>query len=136
MGDETKFDVNLTKNQALVMNALKNADAPLSAYTLLDELRAEGFRAPLQVYRALDKLVEFGMVHRLESLNAFVACSDPRCNDHKTTAFMICDTCGQVNEISDPKLTNQLQNLAQNSDFSVKKSTIELSGSCQDCADS
>lgn len=136
MGDETKFDVKLTKNQAHVMNALKNADAPLSAYTLLDELRTEGFRAPLQVYRALEKLVELGMVHRLESLNAFVACSHPRCIDHKTTAFMICDTCGQVNEILDPKLTNQLQILAQNSDFSVKKSTIELSGSCQDCADS
>lgn len=136
MDDETKFDVKLTKNQAHVMNALKNADAPLSAYTLLDELRAEGFRAPLQVYRALEKLVELGMVHRLESLNAFVACSHPRCSDHKAAAFMICDTCGQVNEISDPKLTDQLQNLAQNSDFSVKKSTIELSGSCQDCADS
>jgi len=56
---------DLTKNQSLVMGALTRADGPLSAYTILDQLRDQGFRAPLQVYRALDKLVEFGMVHRL-----------------------------------------------------------------------
>ncbi|HSO47903.1 MAG TPA: transcriptional repressor, partial [Rhizobiaceae bacterium] len=56
----------LTKNQSLVMGALARSDGPLSAYTILDQLRDNGFRAPLQVYRALEKLVEFGLVHRLE----------------------------------------------------------------------
>ena len=70
---------DLTKNQTLVMGALSQAKGPLSAYTILDELRDDGFRAPLQVYRALEKLVELGLVHRLESLNAFVACQHTSC---------------------------------------------------------
>jgi Fur family transcriptional regulator, zinc uptake regulator len=66
---------NLTKNQALVLDVLSRAEQPMSAYTILDKLRDNGFRAPLQVYRALEKLLDFGLVHRLESLNSFVACS-------------------------------------------------------------
>ncbi|KAG1651456.1 High-affinity zinc uptake system membrane protein ZnuB [Nymphon striatum] len=58
---ETNTPAHLTKNQSLVMGALTNAEGPLSAYTILDQLRDDGFRAPLQVYRALDKLVETGM---------------------------------------------------------------------------
>ena len=65
----------LTKNQSLVFDVLTRAEQPISAYTILDRLREHGFRAPLQVYRALDKLLEAGLVHRLESLNAFVACA-------------------------------------------------------------
>jgi len=73
--DHGRAPSDLTRNQSLVFGALSRAEGPLSAYTILDQLRDDGFRAPLQVYRALDKLVETGMVHRLESLNAFVACS-------------------------------------------------------------
>ena len=60
---------NLTKNQLLVMGALTKSDGSLSAYAILDQLRDHGFRAPLQVYRALEKLVEFNMLHRLKNLN-------------------------------------------------------------------
>lgn len=123
----------LTKNQALVMGALSQSDSPLSAYTILDQLRDDGFRAPLQVYRALDKLVEFGLVHRLESLNAFVACRHPGCDGHQTIAFMICETCGQVNEISDTSLAERLKQLASKAGFALKKSTVELRGICSSC---
>ena len=71
---------DLTRNQGLVLGALNHSEAPLSAYDILDKLRADGLRAPLQVYRALDKLVERGLAHRLESLNAFVACADEHCH--------------------------------------------------------
>ena len=57
----------LTRNQALVLDRLEKAEGPLSAYALLDQLREEGLRAPLQVYRALDGLMQAGHVHRLES---------------------------------------------------------------------
>ncbi len=124
---------DLTKNQSLVMGALSEANAPLSAYTILDRLRDHGFRAPLQVYRALDKLVEFGMVHRLESLNAFVACRHPECDAHEIIAFAICDTCGQVAELSDDSLTRRLKTLAKETGFLSKKTTIELRGICQVC---
>jgi len=126
---------DLTKNQALVFSALETADGPLSAYTILDKLRDDGFRAPLQVYRALDKLVEFGMVHRLESLNAFVACRQPDCESHETIAFTICERCGQVDEINDDKLARQLKSLADRSDFALTKSTVELRGNCRACTE-
>lgn len=123
----------LTKNQALVMGALSSAGGPLSAYTILDRLRDDGLRAPLQVYRALDKLVEFGLVHRLESLNAFVACRHPGCDGHQFTAFMICDDCGSVIEIADNALAGRLKGLAQDADFVLEKSTVELRGLCAGC---
>ncbi|MGB2321810.1 MAG: Fur family transcriptional regulator, partial [Candidatus Puniceispirillaceae bacterium] len=66
----------LTRNQTLVLEALASAGQPLGAYSLLDLLRDQGFKAPLQVYRALDQLISEGLVHRLESLNAWTACCE------------------------------------------------------------
>ena len=124
---------DLTRNQSLVMGALAHADGPLSAYSILDRLRDEGFRAPLQVYRALDKLVEFGMVHRLESLNAFVACRHPEYECHEMIAFTICEACGQVTEISDDTLARRLKTLVREAAFALKTSTVELRGLCRAC---
>lgn len=124
----------LTKNQDLVFSALKGASAPLSAYALLDELRDDGFRAPLQVYRALEKLIEFGIVHRLESLNAFVACSHPDCGVKAVVAFTICDKCKAVTEVVSSSLTEQLKTVAQEIKFDLKSSTIELRGLCENCS--
>ncbi|MGO7302192.1 transcriptional repressor, partial [Rhizobium ruizarguesonis] len=66
-------------------------------------LRDHGFRAPLQLYRALDKLLEYGFVHRLESINSFFACAHPGddCHSHGIFAFAICESCGQVMEFHD-----------------------------------
>ncbi len=135
MDKQASLDVDLTKNQSLVMTALTEAKGPLSAYTILDELRDDGFRAPLQVYRALEKLVEFGLVHRLESLNAFVACQHPSCDGRKeeTILFTICETCGGVQELVKSQLSNATKSLAREIGFSPKKSTIELRGVCSKC---
>lgn len=127
-----EFD-DLTKNQSLVMGTLTRTDGPLSAYSILNQLRDQGLRAPLQVYRALDKLVELGLVHRLESLNAFVACRHPGCDGHETIAFMICERCGQVAEIGDDSLTRQLDGLSKDVKFLLRKTTIELRGVCIEC---
>ncbi|MEO0327290.1 MAG: Fur family transcriptional regulator [Pseudomonadota bacterium] len=135
MSKHPNLAVDLTKNQSLVMNALSDAKGPLSAYTILDVLRDHGFRAPLQVYRALDKLVEFGLVHRLESLNAFVACQHPSCEgeDKETVMFTICETCGNVEELIGENLINAVKELANAINFSLNKSVIELRGRCARC---
>ncbi|PHP67460.1 transcriptional repressor [Zhengella mangrovi] len=124
---------DLTRNQSLVMGALNDAEGPLSAYAILDQLRAEGVRAPLQVYRALEKLLELGMVHRLESLNAFVACRHPACDNHETVAFAICERCGHVSEIADETLAARLKHVAGQAGFRASKSIVELRGLCQAC---
>ena len=66
----------LTKNQSVVLNALKSGDTPMTAYEILglERVRAAGLKAPLTIYRALDKLIKAGLVHRIETINAFVAC--------------------------------------------------------------
>jgi Fur family zinc uptake transcriptional regulator len=123
----------LTRNQAAVYDVLSAADAPMTAYTILERLSSAGFRAPLQVYRALDKLLQHGMVHRLESLNAFVACKHPECDGHAAVAFTICDECGHVAEINDADLAVSLSTMTGGAGFRPKKTTIEIRGACSDC---
>ena len=124
---------DLTKNQSLVYDTLNAADGPLSAYTILDQLREAGFRAPLQVYRALERLQALGLVHRLESLNAFVACSHPSCEEDGTVAFAICETCGRVFEFTDAELKSRLGAWAKTTGFRPQKTTIEMRGICAEC---
>ncbi len=123
----------LTRNQALVLAALNNVKKPLSAYAILDILRGEGLRAPLQVYRALDKLVELGFVHRIESLNAFVACQHIGCDGADNVAFAICSTCGKVDEVQDGQLSNEIRSMSAKTGFALDHSVVELRGTCADC---
>jgi Fur family zinc uptake transcriptional regulator len=125
---------DLTRNQSLVLDTLAQADGPLSAYTILDRLREDGFRAPLQVYRALDKLLGMGLVHRLESLNAFVACAQPHCHGGGMIAFAICKKCGQVDEFSDEVVVERLSGWAGEHGFRPQKTTIEIRGTCAGCS--
>jgi Fur family zinc uptake transcriptional regulator len=124
----------LTKNQLRVLEKLEAATGPLSAYTLLDLLRDQGFRAPLQVYRALDALIDAGFVHRLESMSAFIACSEPHDHNHRMIAFAICDKCGQVSEFSDETVGRQLDAWVGSTGFTAHKAVIEFRGTCAKCA--
>jgi len=123
----------LTKNQALVLEALSRTEGPISAYSLLDRLREHGFRAPLQVYRALEKLIEYGMAHKLESINSFVACAHPHDHRHGLIAFAICDNCGQVDEFADAVVEKRLKGWSNDHSFKLGKTTIEMRGTCGNC---
>ena len=128
-----------------IMGALNEASRPLSAYDLLDRLRPTGVAAPLTVYRALDKLIASGQVHRVESLNAFVACrsgehhhehggEDKTAPSRRSVAFAICDRCGTVDEFHDTKLFERLDRGLGKMNFSPRTSAIEVHGLCGDCA--
>lgn len=125
----------LTKNQSLVLTELQKADAPLTAYVLLDRLRDQGFRAPLQVYRALERLQEVGFIHRLESINAFMACTHDAHNGHHhgVAAFAICETCGRVDEFADHIIDDQLAIWTTMRGFRPLKTSVELRGTCAAC---
>jgi len=124
----------LTRNQSLVLQRLESAEGPLSAYALLDQLRDDGFRAPLQVYRALGALMRAGRVHRLESLNSFVACHGHHHHDHGMIGFAICDSCGKVEEFADEVVTARLEAWGMGSGFRPSGAVIELHGLCAACA--
>lgn len=123
----------LTKHQAIVLNALAGEEGPASAYSLLDRLRGEGLRAPQQVYRALEKLIEYGLVHKLESLNSFVACAHPHEHKHGPTAFAICDRCGQVQEFAEPAIEKRLKGWSKEHAFKMSTAVIEVRGICANC---
>lgn len=123
----------LTRNQMLVLTVLEKEKAPLSAYTILDRLRDEGFRAPLQVYRALEKLIAEKLVHRLESVNAFMACTHPQRHQHGLTVFIICDKCNRVSEMEDPEIAKHVLLMTQKEGFFPRATTIEIRGLCANC---
>ncbi len=123
----------LTKNQELVLGALADAKSPLSAYSILDCLRDDGLRAPLQIYRALEKLMERGLVHRIESLNSFVACAHPDCHNATLIAFAICDACGSVSEFSNEDLQTHLGAWCTKNKFQPTATTLEIRGKCAAC---
>ncbi len=123
----------LTRHQSLVLGALSREDGPASAYTLLAQLQAEGLRAPQQVYRALDKLIEYGLVHRVETMNSFVACAHPHEHAHGLVVFAICDQCGNVDEFADSAIERRLKGWSKDEGFQMSAATVELHGKCARC---
>jgi Fur family transcriptional regulator, zinc uptake regulator len=124
-----------TNNDTLILNVLRSAEAPLTAYTILDAVRGQRITAPTTIYRALARLMQQGAVHRLESINAYVACSDHR-HPHGPTVFAICRDCGHVDELAEADVLQHLQRDATRLGFKVEATTIELTGRCATCAQS
>lgn len=122
------------RNQHLVHEMLRQADKPLGAYELLRLLREDGLRSPLQVYRALERLIAEGAVHRIESVNAYALCSEDHCRSDGHAVFAICTQCGQATEMHDSALNRLLGRLARRERFRTKATTVELSGLCETCA--
>jgi Fur family zinc uptake transcriptional regulator len=123
----------LTPVRRRVLELVWRSHEPVGAYALLDVLREEGWNAaPPTVYRALDFLLENGLVHRLESLNAFVGCSDPR-HPHEGQ-HLICRACGLVTELTDPDVSQAIAAMAARNGFSVLRQTVEVAGLCARCA--
>lgn len=122
----------LTANQQMVFDALLKARTPLSAYAILERIEGHRIKAPLQVYRALEKLLDYGLVHRLESLNAFIACEHGgRCR--QPVAFAICDKCGQVAEFLEPSVERGLERWSKGHAFKAQRVTVEMRGLCETC---
>ena len=126
--------VRLTDQRKAVLRLLCESDKPLSAYELLDRMR-DSVRnpAPPTVYRALDFLLEQGLVHKLESLHAFVGCTHPE-HPH-VSQFLICDDCGDVAEVEDPSIVNSLLAAGKTAGFHTKRPVVELRGTCAQCSE-
>ena len=124
---------NLSKNQKIIFDIIYNSSEPLKAYSILFNVQKKGIKAPLQVYRALDKLVELGKIHKIESRNAFIACQNSSCQISKATAFSICESCEQVSEISNTKLSKYLSNFADETGMKYCKYNLEFFGLCKKC---
>ena len=125
---------NLSKNQQIIFDLIDKSPEPMKAYAILFNVQKKGIKAPPQVYRALDKLVEMGKIHKIESKNAFVACRNSDCEISKATAFSICEKCEVVDEISDIKLSKYLSNFNHKKGMKFKRFNLEFFGLCKKCA--
>ena len=123
----------LSKNQQIIFDLIDKSSEPLKAYSILFNVQKKGIKAPLQVYRALDKLVAIGKIHKIESRNAFIACQNSSCQISKATAFSICESCEQVSEISNTKLSKYLSNFADEAGMKFSKYNLEFFGLCKKC---
>lgn len=126
----------LTDLRRQVLGLILDAEGPTGVYDLLDRLRGtRRTAAPPTVYRALDFLLEQGLIHRVERLSAFVGCVAHGADQHGHAAqFLICRRCGQVTEIDDHGLAHALKQAAARAGFAVGKATIEAEGLCAACA--
>ena len=123
----------LSKNQQIIFDFIEKAKEPLKAYSILFNVQKKGIKAPLQVYRALDKLVEIGKIHKVESRNAFIACKSSSCEISKATAFSICTKCENVSEINNLKLSKYLTNFEDDTGMQYNKYNLEFFGLCKKC---
>jgi Fur family zinc uptake transcriptional regulator len=115
----------------MIAEALRGVGRPVSAYELIEELRDKASLAPQTVYRSLDRLIADGQAHRLESINAFVACRHP--SHDGTAVFAICNDCGTVTEFDEPAAVDRLAAWAKKARFAVERMTLELRGRCHSC---
>ncbi|HEX7968303.1 MAG TPA: transcriptional repressor [Stellaceae bacterium] len=125
-------DARLTALRREVLALVWRGHEPVGAYAMLEALRrSHSGAAPPTVYRALDFLIEHGLIHRIESLNAYVGCSRPE-RPH-VSQFLICGRCGATAELDDPMIAEAVLRRAGELGFAVERQTIEVRGSCPRC---
>ena len=121
-----------TPTRRAVFELLTDQDQALTAYQLLERLQESMPHAkPPTIYRALEFLQRMGLVHRIDSRNAFVVCDDfPH---HHDSAFLVCQECGGVTEVTMGPLVDNILERAAEEQFSVMHSTVEIRGVCKQC---
>ena len=138
----------MTPQRRDVLGLILNASTPVGAYDLLEQIKTSGRKpAPPTVYRALDFLLEHGLIHRIERLSAFVPCTHlqhdhPHDHTHGSTEtclhsaqFLICRGCGGVTEIADaPRVLDVLKNICGKKNFTMQSASVEVEGLCEACA--
>ncbi len=133
--------LRLTEIRARVLALVAEAGKPIKAYDLLEQIRVDksadgegaGAAAPPTVYRALDFLLANGFIHKLESINAFVACHHPNAAQH-SVPFLICDRCHSATELEDAGIVATLDAAARALGFAPQAQTLEVHGLCARCA--
>jgi Fur family zinc uptake transcriptional regulator len=122
----------MTRIRRKVLRLLLESAEPAKAYDLLANLDGEGSAKPPTVYRALDFLQESGLAHKIESLNAYVACG--HASHSHSAVFLICDSCGGAEELHAVSTSQALKVETAAAGFNMTRAVIEVRGTCRDCA--
>lgn len=123
----------LTGQRRDVLNCVAKNHAAAGAYDIIERMAEQGPRpAPITVYRALEFLASHGLVHKIESRNAFVACT--RSHEGQPAALLVCETCGTVAELDAGAACAELEKAALTQGFRSSRAMIEMTGRCSACA--
>ena len=123
----------LTGQRREILSSVAQSHSAVGAYDIIERMAEHGPRpAPITVYRALDFLLAHGLVHKIESRNAFVACSHS--HEGQPAALLICETCGTVAELDAPDIFERIAEKAKARKFSPAHTMVEISGTCGACA--
>lgn len=124
----------LTALRREVLSLVFKAKGPVTAYQLLDQLKATRKSAvPPTIYRSLEFLLENGLIHKIERLNAFVSCAEAD-HHHADAQFLICKTCGAVTELEDHVISEAIALAASKRGFIPSRIVVEVDGVCASCA--
>lgn len=134
---EAAFDqqkLRLTELRKQVLEEVASSHKAIGAYEVLERLAGKGGRrlAPISVYRALETLVGAGVVHRLESRNAFFACQTAHAGNRRQIV-LACGTCGAVAEVPGPVVFNGISEAASSVGFVMERALVEVIGACEPC---
>jgi Fur family zinc uptake transcriptional regulator len=125
--------IRLTPLREAVLRVLTASHRALGAYEIIDQMTAHGKRlAPISVYRIIDVLLEAGVVHRLESKNAFFACLS-RHDEAASMIVLLCDSCHRVAEAEAPEAWGAINSLTRQTGFTISATVLEVQGQCSDC---
>lgn len=125
--------LRFTQSRRRVLELVCQYSQPVGAYSLLDDLRKDGLpAAPPTVYRALDFLLENGLIHRLATNNTYLACAHPQ-NQHEGL-FLVCNQCGDTQEVHTSGVIDSVNRSARKFDFKVEHATVEVTGVCNSCS--
>ena len=128
-----KDGVRFTELRRHLLGLVLAARGPITAYALLEQLRgARWSAAPATVYRTLEFLLQHGLIHRVERLNAFIGCDEGAAHAH-AVQFLICRRCGRVDEVDDPAITAALGHAAAAKGFTPGHAVVEVEGTCAGC---
>jgi Fur family transcriptional regulator, zinc uptake regulator len=131
--------VRLTEQRRTVLSALAQSHVPASAYDLLDRInrdrqdRGDAPLAPVSIYRALEFLSQQGLIHRIESRNAYVACLHGTKQHGSVTIFLLCDRCGKAGEFQSDALSGLVDDIARTEQFKANAPVLEIRGLCARC---
>ncbi len=133
--------VRLTPLRRQVLELVWQSHQPIGAYAVLDALQTDRRNAgthgrtsavaPPTVYRALEFLLGQRLIHRIESLNAYIGCIHP--GARHTAQFLICNGCGSAAELDSEALLSAIEGAAADAGFAIERVAVEVSGRCPDC---
>ena len=128
-----KRGMRFTRLRRKILELVWSRHGPLGAYDIMDLMRTDNKDVkPNTVYRSLDFLLEAGLIHRLDSMNAYMGCADPIIRH--SGQFLICRRCESAAEIHDSSVEHSLGRDAEDIGFSVEQQTIEVLGLCPKCS--